>query len=141
MCFASLESVWMPKSCPSRATRKGCFSLHETPASPVGGATAPPWPSARIGGTGRTQRTQQRRRRFRRREHLSRGDAIEVEGSHSTLTYRVESIDVLSKDDFARNAEQIFDQTGAARLVVITCGDFDGTVWRSNVVIIAAPVS
>jgi LPXTG-site transpeptidase (sortase) family protein len=72
---------------------------------------------------------------------LSRGDAIELEGSHSTLTYRVQSIDVLSKDDVARDAEQIFDQTGAGRLVVITCGDFDGTVWRSNIVIIAAPVT
>ena len=72
---------------------------------------------------------------------LSRGDAIEVEGSHSTLTYRVQSNDLLSKDDLARNAEQIFDQTGTGRLVVITCGDFDGTVWRSNIVIIAAPVS
>jgi LPXTG-site transpeptidase (sortase) family protein len=72
---------------------------------------------------------------------LNRGDAIQLEGSHSTLTYRVQSIDVLSKDDLARNAEQIFDQTGAGRLVVITCGDFDGTVWRSNIVIIAEPVS
>jgi LPXTG-site transpeptidase (sortase) family protein len=72
---------------------------------------------------------------------LSRGDAIEVEGSRSTLTYRVQSNDVLSKDDVARDAEQIFDQTGAGRLVVITCGDFEGTVWRSNIVIIAAPVS
>jgi LPXTG-site transpeptidase (sortase) family protein len=73
--------------------------------------------------------------------YLSRGDAIEVEGPHSTLTYRVESTDVLSKDDFARNAEQIFKQTGAGRLVLITCGDFDGAVWRSNIVIIASPVS
>jgi LPXTG-site transpeptidase (sortase) family protein len=61
--------------------------------------------------------------------YLSRGDAIELEGSNSKLTYRVQSIDVLSKDDSARNAEQIFDQTEAGRLVVITCGDFDGTVW------------
>jgi LPXTG-site transpeptidase (sortase) family protein len=72
---------------------------------------------------------------------LSRGDAIEVEGAHSTVTYRVQSNDLLSKDDVARNAEQIFDQTGTGRLVVITCGDFDGSVWRSNIVIIAAPVS
>ena len=72
---------------------------------------------------------------------MSRGDAIEVEGSHATLTYHVQSIEVLSKDDVARDAEQIFDQTGAGRLVLITCGDFDGTVWRSNVVIIATPVS
>ena len=73
--------------------------------------------------------------------YLSRGDPIEVEGPHSTLTYRVDSIDVLSIGDFAHNAPQIFKQTGHGRLVLITCGNFDGTVWRSNIVIIAAPVS
>jgi LPXTG-site transpeptidase (sortase) family protein len=70
---------------------------------------------------------------------LSRGDAIDVKGSDSTLTYRVKSIDVLSKGEFARDAEQIFAQTGAGRLVIITCDDWDGTVWRSNIVTIAAP--
>jgi LPXTG-site transpeptidase (sortase) family protein len=67
------------------------------------------------------------------------GDAIEVEGSDSTLTYRVQSIDVLSKDEVARDAEEIFAQTGAGRLVLITCDDWDGTVWRSNIITIAAP--
>ena len=70
---------------------------------------------------------------------LTRGDAITVEGSDSTLTYRVQSIDVLSKKEVARKAEEIFAQTGAGRLVVITCDDWDGTGWRSNVVTIAAP--
>jgi LPXTG-site transpeptidase (sortase) family protein len=70
---------------------------------------------------------------------LTRGDAIKVEGSDSTLTYRVQSIDVLSKEEVARKAEEIFAQTGAGRLVIITCGDWDGTAWRSNVVTIAAP--
>jgi LPXTG-site transpeptidase (sortase) family protein len=70
---------------------------------------------------------------------LSRGDALEVEGSDSTLTYRVKSIDVLSKDDVARDAEKIFAQTGAGRLVIITCDDWDGRAWRSNIVTIAAP--
>jgi LPXTG-site transpeptidase (sortase) family protein len=73
--------------------------------------------------------------------YLSRGDAIELEGPHSTLTYRVESVHVLSIGDFARTAPQIFKQTGAGRLVLITCGDFVGTVWRSNIVISAEPVS
>ena len=58
----------------------------------------------------------------------------------STLTYRVQSIDVLSKEEVARNAEKIFAQTGAGRLVVITCDDWDGNAWRSNIVTIAAPV-
>jgi len=71
---------------------------------------------------------------------LRRGNAIEVEGADSALTYRVQSVDVLSKDELARNAEEIFAQTGAGRLVVISCEDWDGTAWRSNVVTIAAPV-
>jgi LPXTG-site transpeptidase (sortase) family protein len=70
---------------------------------------------------------------------LRSGDTIEVEGSHSALTYRVQSVEVLSKDDVARNAEQIFTQTGPGRLVVITCDDWDGTTWQSNIITIASP--
>lgn len=72
---------------------------------------------------------------------LRRGDAIDVDGSDATLTYHVQSNVVLSKDELAREAAQIFAQTGAGRLVLITCGDWDGRVWRSNVVTIAAPAS
>jgi LPXTG-site transpeptidase (sortase) family protein len=71
---------------------------------------------------------------------LSRGDSIKVEGTDATLTYRVRSIDVLSKEEVARRAEEIFSQTGAGRLVVITCEDWDGKAWQSNIVTIAAPV-
>jgi LPXTG-site transpeptidase (sortase) family protein len=71
---------------------------------------------------------------------LRAGDGIEVVGADDALTYRVESVDVLSKEDLARNAEAIFDQSGRGRLVVITCEDFDGQVWRSNLVTIATPV-
>jgi LPXTG-site transpeptidase (sortase) family protein len=71
---------------------------------------------------------------------LSRGDAIEVEGSGATLTYRVQSTGVLSKGEVARNADEIFAQNGPGRLVLITCDDWDGTAWRSNVVTVAAPV-
>jgi LPXTG-site transpeptidase (sortase) family protein len=70
---------------------------------------------------------------------LRSGDTIEVEGSHSALTYRVQSVEVLSKDDVARNAEQIFNQAGPGRLVVITCDDWDGAVWRSNIITVAVP--
>jgi LPXTG-site transpeptidase (sortase) family protein len=70
---------------------------------------------------------------------LRSGDTIEVVGSNSALTYRVQSVDVLSKDDVARNAEQIFNQAGPGRLVVITCDDWDGEVWQSNIITVAAP--
>jgi LPXTG-site transpeptidase (sortase) family protein len=71
---------------------------------------------------------------------LRRGNAIEVKGADSALTYRVQSVDVMSKDELARSAEKIFAQTGTGRLVIISCEDWDGSVWRSNVVTIAAPV-
>jgi LPXTG-site transpeptidase (sortase) family protein len=70
---------------------------------------------------------------------LRSGDTIEVEGSNSALTYRVQSVDVLSKDEVARDAEQIFNQAGPGRLVVITCDDWDGTVWQSNIITVAVP--
>jgi LPXTG-site transpeptidase (sortase) family protein len=71
---------------------------------------------------------------------LDPGDTIEVEGSDSKLTYRVNSTKVLGKDDVARQAEKIFSQSGAGRLVVITCDDWDGTAWASNIVTVATPV-
>ena len=73
-------------------------------------------------------------------KELSRGDAIDVEGSEASLTYRVQSTDVLSKDEVAHDAGEIFRQTGVGRLVLITCDDWDGKVWRSNVVTIAVSV-
>ena len=73
-------------------------------------------------------------------KELSRGDAIDIEGSEASLTYRVQSTDVLSKDEVAHDAGEIFSQTGAGRLVLITCDDWDGKVWRSNVVTIAVSV-
>jgi LPXTG-site transpeptidase (sortase) family protein len=71
---------------------------------------------------------------------LRGGDTIEVEGADEVLTYEVESVDVISKDVFARDAGQILAQDGPGRLVVITCDDWDGSVWRSNIVAVAVPV-
>ena len=70
---------------------------------------------------------------------LSRGDAIQVKGSDSALTYRVKSVEVLHKDEVARHAAEIFDQTAPGRLVLITCDDWDGTAWQSNIVTVAVP--
>lgn len=71
---------------------------------------------------------------------LGEGDTIEIKGSESSLTYKVQSVEVLSKDDLARHAEDIFNQSGPGRLVVVTCEDWDGSVWQSNVVTIATPI-
>ena len=71
---------------------------------------------------------------------LRGGDTIEVEGADDVLIYQVESVDVISKDVFARDAGTILAQDGPGRLVVITCDDWDGSVWRSNIVTVAVPV-
>jgi LPXTG-site transpeptidase (sortase) family protein len=72
-------------------------------------------------------------------DNLMPGDVVEVDSTTRTLTYEVGSIDVLSKDDFAARADQIFSQDGDGRLVLITCADWDGSAWLSNVVAITTP--
>lgn len=71
---------------------------------------------------------------------LEVGDLIEIDGATQTLAYRVGSVEVVSKDEFPGEAQRIFDQDANGRLVLITCVDWDGSTWRSNVVAIAAPV-
>jgi hypothetical protein len=46
----------------------------------------------------------------------------------------------LSKDQVAQRAEELFDQSVPGRLVIVTCTDWDGEVWRSNIITIADPV-
>lgn len=73
-------------------------------------------------------------------DELRAGDLIEIDGETQTFAYRVESVEVVSKDQFAAEAGRIFDQDTDERLVLITCVDWDGGTWRSNIVAIAAPV-
>ncbi len=67
---------------------------------------------------------------------LSSGDTIEVDN----LTYQVQSVEVISKDELPGRAEELFDQSvPGGRLVVVTCEDWDGQTWKSNAVAIATP--
>jgi LPXTG-site transpeptidase (sortase) family protein len=70
---------------------------------------------------------------------LRPGDMVEVDNGAGTLSYRIDSVKVLSKDDLARQAETLFDQSVDGRLVLVTCEDWDGKVYRSNVVAVALP--
>ena len=67
---------------------------------------------------------------------LASGDTVEV----GDLSYKVSSVETLSKDEVAQRAEELFDQSGPGRLVVVTCADWDGEVWQSNIITIAEPV-
>lgn len=73
-------------------------------------------------------------------EQLGAGDRIEVETRTGRLAYRTTSVEVLSKTGLARQAEEIFAQSGPPRLVLVTCEGWDGRSFNQNIVAIARPV-
>ena len=62
-----------------------------------------------------------------------------VQGNGATSRWVVSSVEVLGKGVIARRAEQVFRQDGPARLVLMTCEDWDGSAYRANVVVVARP--
>jgi LPXTG-site transpeptidase (sortase) family protein len=71
-----------------------------------------------------------------------RGDEIEVGAGDRTVSYRVVSVRRVPKARLAADTDA-FDQTGPARLVLVTCGGaFDRVTHRyaDNLVVVADPV-
>jgi LPXTG-site transpeptidase (sortase) family protein len=73
-------------------------------------------------------------------ETLSPGDRVLVRSGADALAYRVGTVEVMGRDELARRSGEVFGPTGPPRLVLITCEDWDGTGYRSNVVVTAQPV-
>ena len=72
-------------------------------------------------------------------ERVREGAEIRVITEAGSILYLTESVQVLGKDAIARQAQQLFSQQVAGRLVLVTCEDWDGTGYRSNVVVTAVP--
>lgn len=72
-------------------------------------------------------------------ETVQPGDRITVRTSESRLTYVVRTVRTYRKGALARAAERVFSQEVPGRLVVITCEDWDGSQYLSNVVVVAVP--
>lgn len=72
-------------------------------------------------------------------ETLAAGETVVVEATGGRVTYDVTSVRVLSREELARENESIFRLGGPHRLVLITCEDWDGVAYRSNVVVEATP--
>jgi LPXTG-site transpeptidase (sortase) family protein len=73
-------------------------------------------------------------------ETLERGDRVTVRTDRGTIRYAVRRVAVLGKGAVAREAQRLFDQEVAGRLVLVTCEDWDGQRYLSNVVVVATPV-
>lgn len=74
-------------------------------------------------------------------EQLRRGAPIRVVTPRGSIRYVAKSVKVLDKAAMARQAPRLFSQTVRGRLVLVTCEDWDGSGYRSNVVVTARPVS
>lgn len=74
-------------------------------------------------------------------EQLRPGDTVAVATSTGSLNYRVTGVTTYRKQALARTADRVFDQTGPGRLVLVTCEDWNGHGYLSNVVVIALPMA
>lgn len=71
---------------------------------------------------------------------LRAGDPVRVKTSEGTIRYETTRTAVYSRAELADHAERLFGQDRKGnRLVLITCTDWDGDVYRSNVVVFAEP--
>ena len=73
-------------------------------------------------------------------EQLRAGDRVSVRTSAGTVEYAVREVSIYRTASLARKAEELFSQTVPGRLVLVTCEDWNGEVYLSNVVVIAHPV-
>jgi len=62
-----------------------------------------------------------------------------VRTDRGTLRYDVRRIRVFSKGRIADHADELFSQEVPGRLVLVTCEDWDGERYLSNVVVTATP--
>lgn len=75
-------------------------------------------------------------------EQAGVGDRIELAGSDGSrdASYVVIEVLVLGKGELAERAADLFAPSGPPRLVIVTCEDWNGSSYDSNVVVVATPV-
>ncbi|MFC0626009.1 class F sortase [Kribbella deserti] len=79
---------------------------------------------------------------FDQLDEVTVGDAITVTTTgQRTVRYVVASVTIYRKKALAKQAARVFNQSGPGRLVLVTCEDWDGTAYLSNVVVIAKPTT
>lgn len=69
-------------------------------------------------------------------DELDPADDVTVSTRTGTLRYDVEQVATYSKAELAERAADLFAQDGPARLVLVTCDDWDGSRYLSNTVVV-----
>lgn len=73
-------------------------------------------------------------------ETLHAGDDVRVRTDRGVIRYAVTGVTIYRKASLAHDAAKIFRQSGPGRLVLITCEDWNGSIYLSNAVVFADPV-
>ncbi len=73
-------------------------------------------------------------------EELNPGDRVSVHTDRGRVVYAVDKVRIYSKGAVAEHAERLFSQEAPGRLVLITCEDWNGEIYLSNVVVTARPL-
>ena len=71
-------------------------------------------------------------------EKVRPGNHVLVRTDDDTLRYAVHSVRIYEKDALAQHATDVFSQDVSGRLVLVTCEDWNGERFLSNVVVIAS---
>jgi LPXTG-site transpeptidase (sortase) family protein len=69
------------------------------------------------------------------------GDPVLLRSDGRTASYRADDVVVYSRAEVAAKAHELFGQDrGRGRLVLVTCTDWNGEDYESNIVVFAHPV-
>jgi LPXTG-site transpeptidase (sortase) family protein len=72
---------------------------------------------------------------------MQAGDPVLLRSGGSTASYRATDVVVYSRAEVAAKAHELFGQDrGRGRLVLVTCTDWNGADYESNIVVFADPV-
>ena len=72
---------------------------------------------------------------------VRRGASVTIYSKDKSASFIVQKVFVWSKEDVAEHSEELFEpDTNHRRLVLVTCADWDGSGWDSNVIVFAQPV-
>ena len=65
------------------------------------------------------------------------GDVVIIDRPRDELRYRVASVRAYATAKFGKKANRILSQSGPGRLAIITCGDWNGKIYLTDIVVIA----
>jgi LPXTG-site transpeptidase (sortase) family protein len=72
---------------------------------------------------------------------VHRGDLVRLRSGRQTAVYRTTAAGVYSRAEVAEKAHDLFGQDrGRGRLVLVTCTDWNGEDFESNIIVFARPV-